>query len=222
MCPRHPHTTTSDRSRPTAPVRPGGLLRAPTILIHLLAPLIVLLVVFVGACTTSATTHSTTPATSRPAGPVVIKPVIEGWSPVRSVKRAAVYDVPPTWTVLSEDTIAGFETKSRTVVTSGAAEFGQNACGRNSNLALAGIRHAGDTDLAEDSQSIATEWADRAFRDDADRPPTPHDLTSRDGHHGDRETRGDRQGHRRSYPTDRALPAHHRHRLCDIGHRVHR
>lgn len=143
---------------------------------RLVTPLMALLVVFAGGCTTPATTDPTTPSTSRPAapGPVVIKPTIEGWHPVRSVKRAAVYDVPPSWTVLSEGTVAGYETKSGTVVASGAAEFGENACGggRGSRLALAGIRHATYTDLAEASQSIATEWADRAYRDAADRSPT--------------------------------------------------
>ena len=69
--------------------------------------------------------------------PVVLDPLVPGWSPVRSVKRAAVYDVPPSWQVLTETTIVGYETEQgQRVAASGAAEFGTGACGsENSSLA---------------------------------------------------------------------------------------
>jgi hypothetical protein len=103
--------------------------------------------------------------------PVVLDPVVPGWSPVRSVKRAAVYDVPPTWNVLSETTIVGFETKQgQQVAGSGAAEFAPNACG-DSSLAIAAIKHDTGTDLARASEATVREWGDLAFRDGRERKP---------------------------------------------------
>lgn len=100
------------------------------------------------------------------AVPLVIDPVVPGWNVVRSVKRAAVYDVPPTWTVLSEDTIIGYEdTLGNRVVSTGAATFGEDVCGDNSNLGIAVVRHDEGTDLAAASRINAEQWADLAYRD---------------------------------------------------------
>ena len=76
----------------------------------------------------------------RTAVPVVLDPVVPGWSPVRSVKRAAVYDVPPNWRVHTESTIVGYETDGgHQVAASGAAVFGLGACGdQHAPLATAG------------------------------------------------------------------------------------
>ena len=118
--------------------------------------------------------------------PVVLDPVVPGWSPVRSVKRAAVYDVPPTWNVLSETTIVGYETKQgQRVAASGAAEFGPNTCG-TSSLAIAAIKHDTGTDLARASEATAREWGDLAFRDDRERKPQlaveqPEPITTQQG-----------------------------------------
>ena len=107
------------------------------------------------------------------AVPVVLDPVVPGWSPVRSVKRAAVYDVPPNWFVHSESTIVGYETDGgQQVAASGAAVFGLGACGdQQASLATAGIKHDTGADLDLAAESTAREWADLAFRDDRDRPP---------------------------------------------------
>src|SRR4029079_1460828 len=39
---------------------------------------------------------------------LIVTSVVPGWNTVRSVKRAALYDVPPDWTVNSEDTLVGY------------------------------------------------------------------------------------------------------------------
>jgi hypothetical protein len=132
-----------------------------------------------GLCLSSAAGCAAPRGTGNPATPaptvvpVVIDPVVPGWSPVRSVKRAAVYDVPPTWTVSSEGVIIGYETDSGVrVAASGAADFGRGVCGdRNSSLATAGIKHDIGSDLVAAAESTAREWAGLAFRDDKDRLP---------------------------------------------------
>ncbi|MEJ3656862.1 hypothetical protein WEH80_28270 [Actinomycetes bacterium KLBMP 9759] len=142
-----------------------------------------------GACTTAVPGQArpdpvalaepaptTAPApTGRPSTeiPLVVEPVIPGWSPVRSVKRAAIYDVPPTWTVLGEGVIVGYgEPDKGGVLGSGAAEFGKEACGQYSSLALAVTKHDPGTDLTAASQAWAEIWADRAYTDDEQRRPT--------------------------------------------------
>ena len=127
--------------------------------------------------TTSARPAPSATPTAAPTGspgvvPLVIDPVVPGWNVVRSVNRAAVYDVPPTWTVLSEDTVIGFEdTAGNRVVSSGAATFGEDVCGDNSNLGIAVVRHDEGTDLAAASRINAEQWADLAYRDAADARP---------------------------------------------------
>lgn len=106
--------------------------------------------------------------------PLVVQPVIPGWSPVRSVNRAAAYDVPPTWTVLSEDTVVGFEdpnTLEPRVASTGVAEFGEGVCSESGSIALAVIRHDEGDDLAVASKNNAEVWADAAYRDDDDAQP---------------------------------------------------
>lgn len=114
------------------------------------------------------------PASSAPP-PLVLNAVIPGWSPVRSVKRAAVYDVPPGWQVLTEDTLIGFESPDGQprVIASGASNFGEGACGsRNANLAEAAVTHDTSTDTVGAAQAVARAWADAGYRDDADKSPT--------------------------------------------------
>ena len=119
--------------------------------------------------------------------PVVLDPQVPGWSPVRSVSRAAAYDVPPSWKVLTETTIVGYESGNDRVAASGAAEFGTGACGgQNSSLALSGVKHDTGTDLARAAQATAREWADLAYRDDKQRRPRltvgqPETITTRGG-----------------------------------------
>jgi hypothetical protein len=120
--------------------------------------------------------------------PVVLDPLVPGWSPVRSVKRAAVYDVPPSWRVLTESTIIGYETaKGERVAASGAADFGSGVCGSESaSLAVAGVKHDTGTDLPRAADSTAREWADLAYRDDKERRPRltvdpPETITTRTG-----------------------------------------
>ena len=147
-----------------------------------------------GLCLVSALGCAAPRAAGNPATPaavlvpVVIDPVVPGWSPVRSVKRAAVYDVPPTWNVSLESTIIGYESEAGDrVAASGAADFGRGACGdRSSSLATAGIRHDTGTDLVLAAESTAREWAGLAFRDDRDRLPrltvgAPEETTTAGG-----------------------------------------
>jgi hypothetical protein len=105
--------------------------------------------------------------------PVVIDPVVPGWSPVRSEQRAAAYDVPPSWHVFTESTIIGYEIDSgKRVAASGAADIGAGACGsKDASLAVAAIKHDTGSDLARASEGTAREWADLAYRDDKERPP---------------------------------------------------
>jgi hypothetical protein len=114
-----------------------------------------------------------TPAPAAGAGaPLVLAPVVPGWNAVRSVRRAAAYDVPPTWNVRSESTVIGYRDKAgNMVVTSGAATFGDDACAEHSHLALAGLRHDEGTDLAVAARYTAELWAGAAYLDDAGTVP---------------------------------------------------
>ena len=149
----------------------------------------VLLLVVLSGCTTvvvgspsaaepagppPATSAGPTPAPTPAPGvvPLVIEPVVPGWNVVRSVNRAAAYDVPPTWTVRSESTIIGFEDDAgNRVASTGAATFGEDVCG-DGDLALAVVRHDEGTDLTAASTVLAEAWADLAYRDEADARPT--------------------------------------------------
>lgn len=151
--------------------------------------LVAVVLAFVAAGCGTPPAAAPDPVPAAPAvQPVVLDPVLPGWSPVRSVKRAAVYDVPPTWRVLTESTIVGYETdQGERVAASGAADFGSGACGtENSSLAVAGIKHDTGTDLARAADGTAREWADLAFRDDKQRRPRltvgqPETITTRAG-----------------------------------------
>ena len=101
-------------------------------------------------------------------------PVVDGWSTVHSTQRAALYDVPPTWKVNSEDTIVGFQTKSGQLLTaaSGSASVGENACGQYTSLATSAVKHSTSSDLARASTLEAQQWADAAFLDSEDHRPT--------------------------------------------------
>ncbi len=92
---------------------------------------------------------------------------------MRSVKRAALYDVPPDWNVNSEDTFVGYQTKDGKVLVgaTGSASVGDNACGKNTSLAISAVKHSTDGDLTGASTSQALEWADAAFRDSNDKRP---------------------------------------------------
>lgn len=104
--------------------------------------------------------------------PVLLDPVVPGWSPVRSVKRAAAYDVPPSWHVRTEGTIVGYEgDDGQRVGASGAADYGAGACGENSSLAVAGVKHDTGSDLARAAEATAREWAGLAYRDGRKRAP---------------------------------------------------
>jgi hypothetical protein len=119
--------------------------------------------------------------------PLVLAPVVPGWNAVRSSRRAAAYDVPPTWNVKSEGTIIGYRDKAgNMVVTSGAATFGDDACGEHSHLALAGLRHDESTDLPGAARHTAELWAGAAYLDDAGGVPalttsTPETITTSSG-----------------------------------------
>jgi hypothetical protein len=107
-------------------------------------------------------------------GSLVVTSVVPGWNTVRSVKRAALYDVPPDWTVNSEDTLVGYQAKDGKLLVgaTGSASVGDDACGKNMSLAISAVKHSTDADLAGSSKSIALEWADAAFRDEKDTRPT--------------------------------------------------
>jgi hypothetical protein len=107
-------------------------------------------------------------------GSLVVTSVVPGWNTVRSVKRAALYDVPPEWTVNSEDTLVGYQAKDGKLLVgaTGSASVGDDACGKNQSLAISAVKHSTDGDLAGSSKSIALEWADAAFRDEKDKRPT--------------------------------------------------
>jgi hypothetical protein len=132
----------------------------------------------------------TVTSTGIPAGnsALVVAPVVPGWNTVRSTSRAALYDVPPAWTVKPEDTIVGYQTKAGKllVAASGSASVGDNACGEHTSLALAGVKHSTSPNLAQASTNEALTWADAAFRDDADKRPTlttgqPEKITTATG-----------------------------------------
>jgi hypothetical protein len=115
------------------------------------------------------------PTSAAPGGSaLVVTAVVPGWNTVRSVKRAALYDVPPDWTVNSEDTLVGYQAEDGKLLVgaTGSASVGDDACGKNQSLAISAVKHSTDADLAGSSKSIALEWADAAFRDEQDRRPT--------------------------------------------------
>lgn len=106
-------------------------------------------------------------------GPLIVKPVVAGWNTARSTKRAALYDVPPAWTVKSEDTIVGFETNGGKllVAASGSASVGDDACGKYTSLALSAVKHSEGSNLVQASTVEAQAWADAGFRDKNDKRP---------------------------------------------------
>jgi hypothetical protein len=106
-------------------------------------------------------------------GSLVVSSVVPGWNTVRSVKRAALYDVPPDWTVNSEDTLVGYQSKDGKLLVgaTGSASAGDDACGKNMSLAIAAVKHSTDGDLAGASTASAQEWADAAFLDANDKHP---------------------------------------------------
>jgi hypothetical protein len=115
-------------------------------------------------------------------------PVISGWSTVHSTQRAALYDVPPGWTVNSEDTITGFGTNGGQllVAASGSASVGKNACGQSTSLATSVVKHSTSSDLATASTLEAQQWAGAAFLDADDHRPTlrtgkPETITTATG-----------------------------------------
>jgi hypothetical protein len=123
-----------------------------------------------------------------PTGPATAEPVIAGWNTVRSTQRAALYDVPPGWTVNSEDTITGFETKGGQVIVagSGSASVGKNACGQYTSLATSVVKHSTSDDLPTASTLEAQQWAGAAFLDSEDHRPTlrtgkPETITTLSG-----------------------------------------
>ena len=92
---------------------------------------------------------------------------------VRSTKRAALYDVPPAWTVKSEDSIVGYQTNDGKllVAASGSASVGDDACGKYTSLALSAVKHSEGSNLVQASTMEAQAWADAAFRDSKDKRP---------------------------------------------------
>jgi hypothetical protein len=104
---------------------------------------------------------------------LIVTSVVPGWNTVRSVKRAALYDVPPDWTVNSEDTLVGYQSKDGKLLVgaTGSASVGDDACGKNMSLAISAVKHSTDGDLAGASTAQALEWADAAFRDANDKRP---------------------------------------------------
>lgn len=135
-------------------------------------------------------TPSFPPIPTAPGGVFIAEPLVPGWNTVRSVNRAALYDVPPTWTVDSEDTIRGYELEDgTTVVGSGSAAFGEEVCGENTSLAISVIKHSTGTDLAAASRAYVQEWGDIAFRDEAETAPAlqlapPETITTLSGRPG--------------------------------------
>jgi hypothetical protein len=135
-----------------------------------------------------ATPPAQPPAPRPSTGPGSFDPVVSGWKPVHSVQRAALYDVPPTWEVNSEDTIVGFGTRNGSVVVaaSGSASVGKNACGQFSSLATSVVKHSTSSDLATASRLEAQQWAGAAFLDSQDKRPTlrtgaPETITTATG-----------------------------------------
>lgn len=118
-------------------------------------------------------TDTGTPAPG--AAPLVVEPVVPGWNVVRSARRAALYDVPPDWTVDPEGVITGFGSEGGwplgkpLVAGSGSASTGPDGCGEGFSRALS-ITTQNDTDVAEAAVIAAENWADAAYRTGR-RPP---------------------------------------------------
>jgi hypothetical protein len=86
---------------------------------------------------------------------LIVTSVVPGWNTVRSVKRAALYDVPPDWNVNSEDTLVGYQSNDGKLLVgaTGSASVGDDACGKNMSLAISAVKHSTDGDLAGASTS---------------------------------------------------------------------
>jgi hypothetical protein len=169
--------------RDTGPAHPWGVRRTAVgiVLAAFVLPLTSCTVSVSGvpaADARPASTSGASPPSSSGASPsnnsLVVTSVVPGWNTVRSVKRAALYDVPPDWTVNSEDTLVGYQSNDGKVLVgaTGSASFGDDACGKNMSLAISAVKHSTDGDLAGASTAQALEWADAAFRDANDRHPT--------------------------------------------------
>jgi hypothetical protein len=168
---RTPTQTSGSRLRQNAP----GVVCAACVL--LLASCTVSVSGVPAAVTRPAPTSAEVAPSSAGASPsnssLIVTSVVPGWNTVRSVKRAALYDVPPDWNVNSEDTLVGYQSNDGKLLVgaTGSASVGDDACGKNMSLAISAVKHSTDGDLAGASTSQALEWADAAFRDSNDKRP---------------------------------------------------
>jgi hypothetical protein len=105
--------------------------------------------------------------------PVVIDPLVSGWSPARAPDVAAVYDVPPDWQVQPEgDTISITSEPGKGVSASGVALLNTNACGGSPyQTAAAGVMYETEADLAAAATNAARAWGHYRFVDNENRPP---------------------------------------------------
>ena len=103
--------------------------------------------------------------------PVVVDPVVPGWSPVRSAEVAAVYDAPPNWVVRrrrrAERPRGG---PDEGVPADAVAEFGESDCAGYA-VARAGIMFETGTDLAAAARDAARAWGHFGYLDNRKRAP---------------------------------------------------
>jgi hypothetical protein len=105
--------------------------------------------------------------------PVVIDPLVSGWSPARSPDMAAVYDVPPDWRVRPEGTALSIETApGKGVSASGVALLGSTSCEDPSYwIGATAVMYESDPDLAAAAANAARAWGHHQYLDDQKRAP---------------------------------------------------
>ncbi|WP_329128902.1 hypothetical protein OG552_01625 [Streptomyces sp. NBC_01476] len=137
-----------------------------------------------GSPTPTATVTSATPsptATGTPSddltdnpraapGTANVKPVVPGWKVVTRTQRNVAFDVPPDWSVKTEDEIVGYEDDNgkAQVAMSGPAYYKEAWCTSSegtADRAVVGTKGAnGATSVRNAAESQATSWAYWAFQ----------------------------------------------------------
>ncbi|KAB7845598.1 hypothetical protein [Streptomyces mobaraensis] len=94
-----------------------------------------------------------------------VKPVINGWKPVISTKRLAVFDVPPDWKVEPGMSSGFLDDKGKSVISmSSVASYKDGACKANNSLGGTGTKGAqGAKSEADAAETEALSWVWAAF-----------------------------------------------------------
>jgi hypothetical protein len=103
-----------------------------------------------------------------PAASSSVKPIVPGWKAVFRDETGIAFDVPKDWSVQSQGTLYGFESKDKKVQVAmgGTATLGTGYCGSDSQHGLVGSKGGqGAKSAKTESYNEATNWAYAAYND---------------------------------------------------------